>query len=423
MPPAKAKARTPARSEPIAEGEAGPLHARIARTGEDLVRSLARVVRAVGGEQTGPVALARDLRLDKVLMSRLLRALDAGDPFAAVHRMPGPEPLRRLLRACAARGAGREELARAEGAVERFDRLINADLGDRQALDTIVAAWVPDVRRAFELRRKQAAFRAVSELRGIRAQTLYSAVLLAPTKGAEDRIDVVWLSGSYGVHRVRPDAVLKLATRRVSHPGAERRPVTLAGVPVGDDPEGARLPAFCSDPPPPLIVRPMGEVVHYILGPTGYGPGSAVDLVMGERSPADLPRRVETRPERPRRAHFFAEVSTPAEMLVFDLFADERLWPGQSPELALYDTSFEGVASVNDPARDVDRLDLLEAVTPLGAGIDRAGSAEVPRGRELLREACRASGIDGAGLRGFRVRIEYPLYGSQATLSFLAETA
>ena len=78
------------------------------------------------------------IRLDKVLTSRLLRALDAGDPFAAVHRMPGPEPLRRLLRACSARGAGRDELARAEVAVDRFDRLINGELGDRQALGKIV---------------------------------------------------------------------------------------------------------------------------------------------------------------------------------------------------------------------------------------------------------------------------------------------
>ncbi|MCC6677326.1 MAG: hypothetical protein IT436_09290 [Phycisphaerales bacterium] len=402
---------------------AGPLHTRIARTGEDLVRSLGRVVRAVGGEQSGPVALARDLRLDKVLTSRLLRALDAGDPFAAVHRMPGPEPLRRLLKACSARGADRGEVASAEGAVDRFDRLINSELGDRQALDTIVAAWVPDVRREFELRRKQAAFRAVSELRGIRAQSLYSAVLLAPSAGDEDRIDVVWLYGLYGVRRVRPDATLKLATRRLAHPTSDRRPLTLAGAPVADDPAGVRLARFCSDPPPPLEVRPLGEVVHYILGPTGYGPGSAVDLVMAERSPADLPRRVERRPERPRRAHFFAEVSTPAEMLVLDLFADERLWPGQTPELTLFDTSFEGVASVNDPARDVDRMDLLETVTPLGPGIGRAGSAEVPRARELLQEACDTAGMEGTRLRGFRVRIEYPLYGSQATLSFLAETA
>jgi len=403
------------------EGQEEPLHARIARTGEDLVGSLARIVRAVGGEQAGPVALAKELRLDKVLTSRLLRALDAGDPFAAVHRMPGPEPLRRLLKACLSRGVGRAELERAEHAVDRFDRLISGELGDRQALDTIVAAWVPEVRRAFELRRKQAAFRAVSELRGIRAQTLYSAVLLAPSREA-GRIDVVWLSGLYGLRRVRPDATLKLATRRLAHPTGGRRPLPLGGAPASDAPAGVRLAQFCSVPAPPLEVRPMGEVVHYILGPTGYGPGSAVDLVMAERSPADLPRRVEPAPGRPRRAYFFAEVSTPAEVMVFDLFADERLWPGQAPELTLFDTSFEGVASVNDPARDVDRLDLFESVTPLGAGVARAGSAEVPRARELLQAGCDAAGVEGAKLRGFRVRIEYPLYGTQATLSFLAET-
>lgn len=417
----------PAASSATSNGR-DPLEVRIARTGSDLIAGLAGVLRAVGGDQAGPVALARDLRLDKVLTSRLLRALAAGDPYAALHRMPGPDPLRRVLRACASRGADRRALDLAERAVGDFDQLINAELGDRQALDTIVVAWVPEVRREFELRRKQAAFRAMSDLRGIRAETFYSAVLLAPSADASrphpgDRIDVVWLSGLYRLSRVRPDAVLKLTTRRLAHPTSDRKALTLAGRPIAQDPAGARLDEFCSDPPPPIHVRATDEVAHYLLGATGYGPASAVDLVTAEWNPADLPRRVEHRPDRPRRAHFFAEVSTPVATLVFDLFADERLWSGQDPQLTIYDTSFEGVANINEAARDIDRLDMLETVTPLGLGIDRAGSAEVPRARELLARACSAAGMEGARLRGFRVRIEYPIYGSQATMSFQAETA
>ncbi len=48
------------------------------------------------------------------------------------------------------------------------ETLIREEAGDRGALNAIIHAWLPQARRAFELRRRQSAFKARSELRGYR---------------------------------------------------------------------------------------------------------------------------------------------------------------------------------------------------------------------------------------------------------------
>jgi hypothetical protein len=107
-------------------------------------------------------------------------------------------------------------------------------------------------------------------------------------------------------------------------------------------------------------------------------------------------------------------------VLQFDVLVHRDLYPGNEPELVIYDTAFQGVASVNDRARDVDRLDLLESVDALGAP-PRLRSADVPRYAELIEAAARSAGFDLPSFRGYRTRVDYPLYGSQVTMAFAAQ--
>jgi len=123
-------------------------------------------------------------------------------------------------------------------------------------------------------------------------------------------------------------------------------------------------------------------------------------------------------PELGRRGYVFSEISTPARGLVFDVLVHTEVYPGAEPELAIYDTALNGVADVNDRSRDVDRLDLLEMITHLGTGPARLRAAGAPRYADLLRHVFARTGWDASRFRGYRVRIDYPLYGSQVALSF-----
>jgi hypothetical protein len=282
----------------------------------------------------------------------------------------------------------------------------------------MLSAWLPESRREFELRRKQAAFRAMSQLRGAAAKVNVATVLLHPSDDPK-RLDVVWIFGLIGLQRLRPDVALKFATRRVSNSdGTPRRPETLDGVAV-DGLEGLRLTEYCSTPPVEIDVQRVGNVVHYTLGKHGFGPRAATDLVFAEVSRADMARFVPA--GSGRRRYVFAEVSTPVDTLVFDALVHEDILFGE-PSLHIYDTSFEGVADVNDPTRDMDRLDLHESIQPLGAGLSRFRTADSPRYVELLRLVCDKLGWNGDQFRGYRSRIEYPVYGTQVAMAFPAPT-
>lgn len=395
----------------------GPaLEARIAAVGGDLQESIAGVIDAVPTPGRGPQALAKALGVDKVLASRVLKAARSADPISATHRMPGPQPLRRLVQAAARRGAPPATIARATGAIDRFETLIAQHIGDRSLLDTILSAWVPEARREFEIRRKQSAFKAISQLRGVEARALLATVLLAPSK-EPGRIDVIWINGLIGVHRVRPGVTVRVATRRMPGDSNSRQPSTLEGQAIEGD-ATPLLPEFCSTPLPKLGVRRVGDAVFYTLADDGFGAASAVDVVFAELSRGDLRRYVP--PGAGRKAYVFAEVVPSAHVLQFDVLVHEDLYRGQDPALRIYDTSFEGVASANDPTREMDRLDMLESIEPLGVGLSKFRSADVPRYADLLRHVVSSAGFDAERLRGYRARIEYPIYGSQVTAVFNA---
>jgi hypothetical protein len=390
------------------------LEARVALLGESLAQRISRLVAAVPGNPQGPVSLARAIGVDKVLASRVLRAAANRDPVAVLQMMPGPEPLRRLAHLAGKKGVSTDLVTELQEAVDQFDELIRNEAGDRSALDAILAAWLPEARVEFELRRKQAAFRALSQLKGQASETYLSTVMLHPSADGE-HLDVVWIIGLLGLQRLRPGSPVKFATRRVSGDDAPRRPCTLDGVPV-EGFDGLRLDEFCSSPPAELMVHRVRDVVHYTWAEEGFGPRSATDLVFAEVNFAELPRFVPA--EKKRKRHVFAEVTTPSKLLVFDALVHEDVFSGSDPSLHIYDTAFEGIADVNDARRDIDRLDLVESIQSLGRGISKFRVGEVPWYSDLLRRVCSKLNWDGDRFRGFRTRIDYPLYGTQVAIAF-----
>ena len=409
----------PAAPPGVASLAGSGLEQRFSEVGSLLGKAFGDLLGALPDGQAGPQRLARGLGLDKVLLSRLLKSLRARDPLATLHHAPGPEPLRRVLRAARRAGAPTPLLDRAAGAVNAFEEVIKNDAGDRSALDAILATWVPDARGAFELRRKQTVHRALAELKGVSVDTQLSTVLLHPARDGQS-LDVVWVMGLFGLRRLRPGVAVKLASRRMAPKLAERSPRTLAGDTIDDSSDGflahLRLDEFCQAQPAELSVVRHGDIVHYVLANTGFGPRSAVDLVLAEANLAEMPRTVPK--GSGRKGYVFAEVAPPTRRLVFDAFVHSDVYPGQDPELIVYETALEGVANVNDRGRDLDRLQLQESVLPLGQGLERVRNAHVPRLDALTRHVFATMGWNCAHFRGYRVEADYPLFGSQVCLAF-----
>lgn len=393
--------------------------AAVTALGLALTDALEKLLAAVPSTERGPVALARALTLDKVLLSRVLKAIRMRDGAGSLRAMPGPEPLRRLIARAGERGAAPGAVANAVRAVDEYDRFLRQTVRGRGMLDTILSAWDPDSRRQFEQRRKQAAFTAISQIRGAQARVNHATVIVSPA-GEPDMLDVVWASGYLGLYRSRPGARVKCASRRLAPPMQARRPASIDGRPL-DAPDAMLLRDFCSNPPPRLDATTIGESIFYTLAGEDFGVASAVDLVYAEINRAELPAFVPA--GSGRRKFFFAETAVPSEVLFFDILVHASLrW--SDPELIIYDTAYEGAASPNDPARDLDRLDMLESVQRLAELPPQAGggpnlrSPDAPRYADLIRAIAATLSLNPREFVAHRVRIEYPLYGSQITLAF-----
>ncbi|HWB20689.1 MAG TPA: hypothetical protein VG711_10335, partial [Phycisphaerales bacterium] len=288
---------------------ADPLEMRITRAGDELLTTLGKVVEQVPGADGGPQRLAAELGIDMVLASRLLKAVRSPDAMSVIHRAPGPEPLRRVLKASAKLGVSADDLAAAHAAVDEFENLIRTEVGDRSALEAILSAWVPEARRDFELRRKQAAFRAISQLKGVHAEVFAETAIFWPSDDRQ-HVDVVWIKSVTGLARLRPGAIVKFISKRGVEQPDGRKPMTLAGERV-DSVANAVVPEFCSEPTPKLTARVQGEQTHYLL--EGVRVGEAVHVVTCEVNRNEIARYVPT--SKSRRAWASSDLVLPAQRI------------------------------------------------------------------------------------------------------------
>ncbi len=143
-----------------------------AQTALEVLESLREVIGPAPTQRGGAQRLCERLALDKVLLSRVLAALRCANPLDGLARLPGPLPLRRLV-ASALRAQLIDDTlhARSLRAIDSFAIMIRSSAKDRSGLEA--ALRTPSGALSFELTRKQAAFRAISQLWGYQARCMY----------------------------------------------------------------------------------------------------------------------------------------------------------------------------------------------------------------------------------------------------------
>lgn len=396
---------------------------RVQKLGKVLVERSVDVLESIPEHQQGPIQLARTLKMDKATASRLLRAAAMRDPFAALQQIPGPEPLRGFAQAASSYGVEKKRIESFLESVGHFDQIIRDEAGDRSGFDSILAAFVPESRDAFELKRKQAVYRAMSQLKGVVAQTNIVSAIIHPSPTDAEKMDIVWIFGYLGLQRLRPGVPVRISTRRVSTPHAPgetpkpRRPLTIDGREASGF-EGLLLGEGCTQPFPELKMEQSGDFAHYLLAGDAFGPKAACDLTFAELNRGEVPRFVA---QSGKRRFVYTDVPIPVERLIFDAIIHEDVLGPAGAQLSLYDTSTRGIADINDRARDIDRIDLSETLRPLGKGIDRCRVSEVPWYDGLLERITTTLGYDTNKLVANRTVIDFPLHATQIAITYEAQ--
>ena len=146
---------------------------------------------------------------------RPIPAIAEPNPIDVLQGVPGPVPLRRFLRAVSRSGAIARFAKQAEQAVEAFDEFIRESGGTRRKLDAVLSNWQPKSRKQFVLSRRQAAFRAFAELKGVSTRLTSSCIAMHPSKDGTT-IDVLRITGEIGISRTSETARVYFGTRRQS---------------------------------------------------------------------------------------------------------------------------------------------------------------------------------------------------------------
>jgi len=382
--------------------------------GVNLADALRQVITSAVGEHPRPVELSRTCGVSKDISYRVLKATGARDPLVAAHWMPGPAPIRELLRGAKRQGVTEEVLGTAERALSEFDSVVRSEAGDRTGLDVMLAGWIPEVRDKVQVLGKQAIFRGMSHIRGVSLQVFFEAAIILPSEDPA-RCDGVSLCIFDGLRRARPDAKVHIPMRTLNAPFGCVGPLRLDGNPVesfGD----ICLTSYSTVRPDQVTEVRCADSIIYSLAGAGLGLRSTKTLATADRWNGCLSRYSPTDP--PTRSGPFCEVLLPTRLLVFDVFVHESIFPGEEPRLDLFDSILQGTGVDHAAAREVATINLSESWISIGRGLGGVRVPEVPDVVDATREVFERSGADPDEFRGYRCRIEYPPYGTRITMSF-----
>jgi hypothetical protein len=356
------------------------------------------------------------LHIGQSAVSRLLSAVRSGDPLTTLVAIPGPIVLKQMLQGAASSGLDKQCLARATQAVRAFESFVDQEFGDRAALDAVLSEWVIESHAGFDLRHRAVAYKSAAALRGVQADLVLSTGIVYPSQTGTDRHDGLGIDILLGCRRLKPSGLLRLNFSTMTKDQTRYKPLSLSGQAV-EDVKDLLVPAFSTVQPSQISTLRQELLTQTSVAglPLGKSQGRGHDMVHAQvYQGMHRARRGEGKPTSGMAAH----AEPPTECCVIDALLHEDVWPDIQPEVRIFDTVIRGIAHPDDPSRNGDRLDRGESVQALGRGPDAFRLPEFSAYPDLIRHACEARGWDANKLRGYRVKVRYPVYGSQIGLAF-----
>ncbi|MCB9903360.1 MAG: hypothetical protein H6831_03045 [Planctomycetes bacterium] len=388
------------------------LRQRSEEVGRQLASSLHDLLASMPEQNWRPQALADVLGQTVLTTGRLLRGATNPNPLGTLIQLPGPQPLRRCVNA-AVRAGGDEKLGeRAAKAIDAFGELILMHSGGRAEFASILSTWVPESRREFEMRRRQAMFRAAIELKGAQQEIEVLSAVMA-LSDARDGIDLTVIQGSLGVQRHRPGVLVEVGALEIDLESVEDAMRLRKRKGTGPFGLGA-LDKYCVNRPATVQVHKLGKRARFSLADETFGAESTVDYWIAHHHPCGL--ELLENLEGTGEPYFYSVVSFPIHKLVIDTLVHRELVSEKEPWLMMNWSIGEEAARPAQLERSLDRIETHETVSITGYGSQHLRLPEAPNYVPLMRDLFGHLGYDSREFRHARVMIEYPLFGAQASL-------
>ncbi len=382
----------------------------IAPLGEELRESFDALIDAVADGVRRPSALARELEVNRVIVSRLLNALKRDDPLELIQHLPGPESLRSIADGAALKsGVSNELIGEVNDRIDRFGALIRERFGTRGALNAAISDDNDELRKRYEESARYEVYNGMRHLLGVEAETWLTSMIFSPSHEDDELLEITTLHGALAMRRLRPDTPVRF-TFGAPYPNGNSMPDPLES-PIA-------LQQFYANEPAPLQTEVRdGKLVHSLSPASHLGKNAIVDMLAVSHDPRGS-RRYATPDRRLGGAALFHDV--PVKTLHCDALVHESVFPKATPQLIVYNPGARGPANPNDPSRDIDRIEVREPVRVLHCDPTELEAPGVPNYPSMLGRVFETIGERPEAYRVFRVRIAYPVQGFQYVLAFEA---
>ncbi len=377
--------------------------------GQALIQSIERVLRAPKFRQVSASALAKRLKFSRVLICRILNALECDEPLEAMQRVPGPESLRGLIVGMGRIGVSAARVKSALAAIDRFDDLIRNGFGTRSALNAAICSHAPSMLKRLELSARQRVFAGMRELRGGEASAWLSTTMIVPSRTDPSKLSTVVLQGFIGLRQLRSDLTVHFDYVPVNEAGAATQ--AIADLPAGL----AGLAEHFTNPPAALVLEEIGGRKLYRLGDKQIGKGIVCDMLSLMSNPNALPRFAKS---AGRRTGPFALIKTPVKTLHLDVLIADGLADDSLPELFVFSPGPRNCTNVNDRIDDIDRVVVPERVEVLDATDSAFEVPAVPNYRRMVEIMAHHAECGLKSMRVHRVSIAYPPFGYEFVNTF-----
>lgn len=364
--------------------------------------------------------------MDKATAHRVLAlASGSADDLSVLAQIPGDAGLMRFAEACRASGMDPGVVAGLESAAERFGRVIRDLAGSKtRLLARVRASGPPDrMRRAHtdpgeELRRREALYRAASEMIGRSTETRVDMMIFRPSDERSGWYDHTWVRGLFG-HVSRAGASpISMGFVAKTERGVEARDGSLyetldADALIGHAPR-AVLGEFSTSPVPLITSKGRDHRVSLIVDPEASASSEGgIDLAVAQHRKAIGP---DPSQERPPVLELNAMIREPVRTLLFDVYLHREMARRAIPQLDLYLWS----PGLDQSLSDVwfDALETSTTLQILGPGLRRAESVSFRRHGELTRAVFEKLRYEGDEFVGFRCEVAYPMWGGAYAMTF-----
>jgi hypothetical protein len=379
--------------------------------------SLADLVASVRADPANSQDMARRFSLNKNLTWKISKIICETDLYGTAQHLPGKAGMNIFIKAFAAGGASEETIQAVNVAMAAFEHLVERHSADRETFVLMLGNLSANCQQQQNEAHRKLAFRGNSAIWGVQTKVQMSSHFIAPSND-DDLLDIAILIGLIDFRRLRGNVPWTIAAmRKVLDDGSEVPYDNIEPIDTTPSPaEGVPLmQEFSTGAMTDLrTYTDMKGITKLELddGPVG-NVGSATYVTGWYR------RNVVSRfaSKNNTRGGHTVTLSTPAELLIHDLFVHRDLEYALTPEITLHNLLPSGPQySPVDPERGC--LPVCEAIYELGGGPPDVMVPEIPNYRQMVNAVFSRLSWQPKDFFGLRFKLRYPPIPSVATMIY-----